>query len=439
MNCANSSGRLLALTPFLVFVGLYTASLWLVGFDISPLPFVMAAIGFSFFTFRDKLSLNKKIEVFVLGSSRQTIMTMVYIFIFTSVFTYILKLIGGIDAAVRIGLWIIPSGFLLPGFFMTVGLFATAIGSSMGTIAAFMPIGVGLAQKLGIDPSLMAGIVVSGAMLGDNLSIISDTTIAATQTLGCRMVDKFWANLALVLPAFVGTMGILFWVGNSLLVGTPLSLAPVTSTDAIRVIPYLFVFILALAGVDVIGVLVMSIVVAIGIGVQLEYFGWYRGASLLLEGFSKNEGGIHEVLVLSLCIAGLAYIVEYNGGLSYLLQKFSKKITSSGRGEVAIACLIMLVNAAVAINTVAILICGPVAKKIADYVGISPKRAACLLDIYSCFMQGILPYAPQLLLASSIAGVTSISIMPYLYYQGLILVVTTISIVVTLMQEKPAA
>ncbi len=425
----------LSLTPFLVFVGLFLTSALFFSSKISPLFSCLIALIYSLFTFREKIPFNKKVEVFLAGGAQPTVIAMIYIFIFSAIFTYILKLIGGTEAAVKVGMQLLPQNYILPGFFTIVSIFATAIGSSMGAIAAFLPIGMGIAQKIGTDPALMAGVVVSGAMLGDNLSIISDTTIAATQTTGARMADKFKANIKLVIPAFLLTVGILMAVG-----GTPstdlIASATLTYHDAITIIPYAVVFLFALLGIDVIAVLVLGILTAIGIGIAQGTFTFVRGTSLILEGFAKDAGGIQEVLILALLISGLTYIVEYNGGITYILQLFSTRITSKGTAELYIALLTFLVSAAVAINTIAILVTGPVAKKIGDSFGLKGKRVASLLDVVACICQGILPYAPQLLLAGSLAGVSSIAIMPHLHYQWAILLVTVVSIARTWLEQK---
>ncbi|MCK4264896.1 hypothetical protein KAW80_00900 [Candidatus Babeliales bacterium] len=421
-------GGFFQLVPFIIFVSLFLISTIWFGSKISPIFACLLAVMFSMFTFIEKTSFNKKIEIFVSGASNTTVISMAYIFIFASIFTYVLEKIGAISAAVYFSLKLIPSALILPGFFTVIALFAVAIGSSMGTIAAFLPIGIGLAYKLGISPALISGIVVGGAMLGDNLSIISDTTIAATRTTGCRMQDKFYANLALVTPAFFLTLLVLIFINNSI-VARDLSLfvAPIGLDGLIKLIPYLLILVLALWGLDVIAVLIVGILAAISIGIYLGYFTFVSGSSLFLEGFTKSKS-IHEVLILSFFVAGLSKMAEHNGGIDYLLDRLSKRVKSKAEAEIAISALIFLVNMAVAINTIAILITGPVAKRIAGKFNITAKRTAALLDIFSCICQGVIPYAPQLLLAGSIAGVTSVSIIPHLHYQFFILIIAIVSV-----------
>ena len=428
MNQASTQGSLFSLTPFFLFIGLFLCSALFFSGTISPLFSCMIAIMWSFFTFTNPTTLNKKAELFVTGSAHPTVLAMCYIFIFSSVFTYVLKLIGGIAAAVNISLHVIPTSLLLPGFFTVVSIFATAIGTSMGAIAAFLPIGVGLAQTLGINPSLMAGIVVGGAMLGDNLSIISDTTIASTQSVGARMTDKFKANFLLVIPAFILTNIVLLYKNlTSLSQFSPIVLEPVTSIELLKTIPYLIIIGLTLYGIDVIAVLIAGILTSSAIGIGLGMFSFAQSTQFILSGLMADSSMI-EVLVLALFVAGLAHIVEHNGGISYLLAKCSRHIKNKAQAELSIALLTFIVNAAVAINTIAILIAGPMAKHIGDQFDIPKKRNACLLDIAACVCQGILPYAPQLLLAGSLAGVSSISIIPYLHYQWFMALVLLTSI-----------
>ena len=420
------------LSPFFVFVTMfcllhgvyYTADTAIKsGFAlVSCLIALIVSLG----TFPKKMSFNKKIALFVEGSAQPTILYMCYIFIFSSVFTHIVDKIGGIQAAVNLGLTIIPPGYILPGLFTVISLFALTIGSSMGSIAAFMPIAIGFADKLSLNPSLVAGLVVGASMLGDNLSVISDTTIAATQTTGSKMRDKFRENALLVLPAFIATCIVLTLINATQI--TALDIATTyNSYDFVHILPYATVFVLALLGLDVLAVLIIGALVATGIGIGGGSFTFLQATSFLFEGFYVQTGMVN-VFILVLLIAGLARIIEHNGGIDYLLRSWQKNISSSTRAEIAISLLVFLVNAAVAINTVAILITGPIAKKIGDSFSLRPSRIASLLDIAACTAQGLIPYTPQLLLAGAIAHVSSVSIMPYLHYQFFIGISALISI-----------
>lgn len=428
MNRYATAG-IIHLLPFAIFVGLFVCSLVFFNGTISPIFSCLVAITVALMLMPRHISFNKRIEIALQGSAHPTIIAMCYIYILSAVFTYTLKLIGGLDAAVQIGMRIIPESYLLPGFFTIVSLFATAIGSSMGAIAAFLPIGLGIAHKVQVDPAFMAGIVVGGAMLGDNLSIISDTTIAAVQTTHCSMKEKFSHNLRLVIPAFVFTFITLTILNGQ--GGYSLHALDITSIGydhIVKTTPYMLIFVCAILGMDVIPVLLVGIIWAASIGISYRVLTFTRATGLLLEGFAHDSGGIQEVLILSLLVAALSHLVEYNGGISYILEKLSTRIKSERSAELHISLLIFLVNAAVAINTIAILITGPVAKKVGNAHGVSNARVATLIDIVACICQGILPYAPQLLLAASLAGVSTTAIMPYLYYQGYILVVLMITI-----------
>lgn len=430
----NIKSNAFQLSPFILFIGLFIVSTIWFGGQFSAVTACMLAIVYSFLIFKKPLNLNEKIGVFLQGTAQPTILAMVFIFILSGAFTYILQKIGATDCAINVGLCLIPSSLLLPGFFVLVSFFALAIGSSMGTIAAFVPIALGISTKLGIAPELLAGITVSGAMLGDNLSVISDTTIAATQTTGCSMSDKFKANSALVIPACIVTVAWLAYVNQGLVV-EHLPQVSYQACDLIKVLPYGLVFVLTALGLDVIAVLILAIVAAAAIGIAHGSFDVLQASQLITEGFTASAG-LQEVLILVLFIAGLSYIVEYNGGVQYLVDHVGKRVKTKAGAELAITILTFLINAAVAINTIAILVAGPIAKKVGERFAIAPKRLACLLDITACVCQGILPYAPQLLLAGSLAHVSSTAIMPYLHYQYIIACVLLLSIVRTYIRDN---
>jgi Na+/H+ antiporter NhaC len=430
---------LIKLSPFILFVVLFICSALFFNAQLSPLFMCLIAICVGLVTIPGELSLNKRIEIALQGSCHPTIIAMCYIFIFSAVFTHLLKLIGGLQAAADIGLYCIPASYMLPGFFLVVSIFATVVGTSMGAIAAFLPIGMSIAQQLSIDPALMAGVVVGAAMLGDNLSIISDTTIAAVQTVGCTMKDKFRKNVILVIPAALLTI-IALLITNQQYIDTQSILSTHTPTQAelISIIPYLLLITCALMGIDVIAVLLLGITSAITIGIWRGDFSFIRATGMFLEGFAQDSGGIQEVLLLVLLVAALSHIVEYNGGIRSVLAALSNRISSKGTAEWHIALLVFLVNAAVAINTIAILITGPVAKKIGEHVGLSRARIAALIDIIACICQGILPYAPQLLLAGSLSGVSTLAIMPHLHYQWSMVIVVIGSIAYTYYTQPSA-
>jgi|SaaInlStandDraft_4_1057021.scaffolds.fasta_scaffold09802_3 Na+/H+ antiporter NhaC len=424
------------LTPFLIFV---SAFLLLVKIfpqvDLSktddfPLLACMIAIIWALFTFKQKISFNKKIETFVSGAAQPTIMYMCFIFIASSIFSNFLGMMNGVNSAIAISFNLIPASFLLPGLFITASIFSLIIGSSMGCITVFMPVAMGFASQLGINPAMLAGIIVGGAMLGDNLSVISDTTIAATQTTGCKMSDKFKANGFLVLPAFIATIIVLAVINHNLGGSITVPTQIINTKTFIALIPYGLVLTLALLGIDVLAVLVSGSLAAGAIGILNGSFSTVTAITSIFDGFYAEKKMV-AVLVLVLLIAGLAKMIEANGGIKYLLKKFSTKIKNAAHAEAAIAFLVFLINSVIAINTIAILVTGPIAKKIGDSAKIPAKRVASILDIFACVCQGIMPYAPQLLLAGALAKISSISIMPYLHYQFFIFIVAVASIVKT--------
>jgi len=429
-------GRLLALLPFFVFVGLFFVSAVWFDSQFSPIYACLVAIIVSFFTFGSKIGFNKKVKVFIEGCSNHFVVVMTLIFIEASIFTYVLKLIGATESAACISLTVLPCHYVLPGFFVITAIFATAIGSSMGTIATFLPIGVVIAQKIGFPLPFMAGTVVGAAMLGDNLSFTSDTTIASTKTTGSKPYDKFIANLFLVAIASLLTIIALMYANSFYLSGcVQLNLQSIVIRDFIVIVPYVFVLTLAFLGFNIVGVLLVAIMIALGLGVVLGEFSFLESTMLPLKGFVLDRA-IDEVMIVALLISGLSRIVEFNGGITYILRHVGKNTKTKGGAEVASAVTVFLVNVVATINTLAILIAGPFVHRIGNRAGIENKRQACLLDIFSSITQGILPYAPQLLLAQSIIGISSIAIIPYLYYQGFIFLVMIFSIGLTFWDEK---
>lgn len=421
---------LFALTPFFVCIMLFFLSSFLCAETISPLFIgIISALYAVACTFDSSVSFHKRIELFIQGTAQPIIIAMCYIFFLSTVFTFVLKAIGGVDAAVSLALYAIPSQAILPGLFTLISFFAVAIGSSMSAIAAFMPIAVTLADALNVDPALMAGVVVGGAMLGDNLSVVSDTTIAATQAVGAKMADKFKVNFFLVLPAFLATISILFYVSSDLTAATHASQSLISKSECISLTPYILILCLALYGLDVLATLLIGIFAGIFVGWWNAVFTFCGATNLFLEAFSRDTA-MQEVLWLVLLIGGIAHIVEYNGGIEYLLHISTRRMKKMWYAELTIFLLTALVNAFIAINTITILVMGPLVKRIAQEYGISPQRAASLLDIASCFCQGVLPYAPQLLLAASLAHVSPISILFHAHYQYCIAVVTLFSIMI---------
>jgi len=312
--------------------------------------------------------------------------------------------------------------------FILISMFSLSIGSSLGSITAFMPIAYGIAQTLHINPALMAALVVSGSMLGDNLSVISDTSIAATRATHCKMRDKFTANLLIALPAFVCTIAILFYITKTGVYDQSAAYnTALVSQDYINVIPYFFVFLLSVSGVDVLAVLACGALVGAIIGIWQNKFSFFEATSFIFEGFYGQKSMVR-ILILFLFISGLSKIIEHNGGFRYLLNKLGDKARNGRHAQLLIVLITILVNATIAINTLSIVLVGSITKEIGDRFDIPGGRVACLLDVAATSTQGFLPYAPMLLLTSSLAHVSTFEIMKYLTYQPLLFLSMLVSI-----------
>ncbi len=385
--------------------------------DNFPIFAAFAAIIASFFTFQKNETLNQKIEIFIQGSTQSIVIHMCYIFYLSTVFTTILEQTGGIAAAVNISLFFIPTSYVLPGIFIVTSLFSFTVGTSMGAIAAFMPIAVNIATHLSLNPSIMAATIVCGAMFGDNLSILSDTTIAAVKTTNASMDKKLRLNTLIAIPAFLASLIILTYQNH--IATSSINIAQhgiMTMVDFIKILPYIATFYLAIIGLDILIVLTLGIIFAISIGIWLQNLTLLQGINLIFDGFYTSKGMVN-VFILVLLLAGLSKIISYNGGLEYLIKKLEHKIKNAQHAKIAIFFLVTFTNITIAINTISILITGPIATKIGNDYDIDSSETACILDIASCVSQGLLPYAPQLLLAASMAQVSATSLLPYLYYQ----------------------
>jgi Na+/H+ antiporter NhaC len=422
----------LALLPLLLFLVLFVGSgLWYQSegvdfafYQISAPVAILPAIALAILL--GKGHFNKRIETFIEGVGDNTIVTMVLIYLLAGAFASVAKSVGGVDATVNFGLSVVPPSLLLPGLFVITAFVATSMGTSMGTIAAIAPIAIGVAEAADLPLLLTVGTVIGGAMFGDNLSIISDTTIAATRTQGCDMRDKFRMNFKIALPAALVTLVWLFFQSSDA------HITDIKDYDLIRVLPYVVVLGLAVAGVNVMLVLFSGIILAgvIGLTMQPDYSvaSW---SSDIYAGYT----GMQEILILSLLIGGLAALMKSQGGLEWLvgtIERISRvlgaKAGSTRAGELSISAAVALTNLCTANNTVSILINGSVAKNIAERYNVDPKRSASLLDIFSCVVQGVLPYGAQILLASSLAKVSPLELVGYVQYSWLLAVAALISI-----------
>jgi Na+/H+ antiporter NhaC len=346
---------------------------------------------------------------------------MCLIFILAGAFAEIAKAMGAVESTVNLGLTYLPGNILVSGIFVIACFISLSIGTSMGTIATLVPIAVGISQKTGIPLALIVGAVVGGSMFGDNLSMISDTTIAATRTQGCEMKDKFRMNFLVVLPAAIITAILLGIVS----IGKGTALEGSYSYDLVKVLPYVAVLAAALAGMNVLYVLIGGSIFAGAIGLLNGSFDIIG----LFQATAKGIGGMSELVIISLIIGGMVELIKHNGGIDFILNLINKRIKSKRGAELGIAALVSLVDICTANNTIAIVTVGPIAKDIADKFGVDPKRSASILDMFSCVFQGIIPYGAQLLSAASLAGLSSLSIMSYLYYPYLMGISALIAII----------
>ena len=413
-----------ALLPLLLFVGLffgaglyYTAQGEPMGFYQLRAPVaVLPALALAAWLFWRRG--GRPVPVLLQSMGDANVVLMALIFLLAGAFAAVSKSIGAVDAVVSLGLGALPPALVLPGLFLLSAFIALSIGTSMGTLAAVVPIALGVSEATGLDSALVLGAVVGGAMFGDNLSVISDTTIAATRSQGCEMRDKFRENVRIALPAALATAVLLGLLGEA-------SPAPEAApASPWLVLPYLLVLGLAIAGLDVLLVLAIGLVSAGLLGVALEPdYGLARYAGDIWTGFES----MMDVLLLALLIGGLGALMRASGGLAWLsaaIARLARGRPGRRTGEVSIAALAATADVFTANNTVAILITGDVARDIAARHGVSPRRAASLLDIHACVVQGLLPYGAQLLLAASLAGVSPLQIVPAVHYGWLLALVT---------------
>ncbi|MGF1803185.1 Na+/H+ antiporter NhaC family protein [Vibrio gigantis] len=424
-----------ALIPLIVFLTLFIGVgtyLSLQGVDfafyqlpapIAALPAVMLALLLS----KDKL--NRAIEQFLSGVGHKDIIAMCMIYLLAGAFAAVAKASGGVDATVNLGLSAIPTSMILPGIFLISAFIATAMGTSMGTIAAVAPVALGIADSAGMSIPLTAGVVLSGAMFGDNLSIISDTTIAATRSQGCEMRDKFKENIRIALPAAL--IAIVIFAFNSTATQVP-ETGPI---EWLKVLPYITILILAVSGMNVFVVLTIGILLAGGVSLgSVENYGLTDYAQDIYAGF----GNMQEIFLLSMLIGGLSELMRRQGGLAFLTNLVSSMIRAFGSShskqangrasELGIAGLVSMVNMCTANNTVAIIVSGSVARQLAEENDVSPRRSASLLDIFSCVIQGVLPYGAQVLLLGSVFNLSPLEIVSNSYYCFALAIVAVVAV-----------
>ena len=413
---------LLALSPILVFLVVYLVSSILVG-DFYKIPvssaFVVASVYAVIIT---PGPVSDRLNVFSAGAGHWNIMLMVWIFILAGAFAESAKAIGSIDATVNFTLKVIPARFLLTGLFLTACFVSLSIGTSVGTIVALIPIASGIAQETGMNQGMMAALIVGGSFFGDNLSFISDTTIAATRAVGCAMSDKFRANFKIVLPAMLVVSGI--YLFNGMKVDITPDAQPI---EWLKLLPYITVIVLALVGLDVTLVLVLGLLLNGIIGISTGVIGW----SDWLCSMGQGIAGMGDLIIVTLLAGGMLGIIRHNGGLDYIISAVVRRTHGRRGAEFNIGLLTMLANLCTANNTIAIITVGGIVNDISDKYNIPKRRAASLMDIFSCFLQGLIPYGIQLLMAVGLTGLAVTEIIPFLYYQYAVGICVVLSILLS--------
>ena len=420
LNTTPKEGRFLALTPLLLFLVLYLVTSLVVG-DFYKMPIAVAFVVASVYAaclLRGK-SIQERVEIFSAGAADQNILQMIWIFILAGAFAASAEAMGAIDATVNLTLRLLPAEYLMAGLFLAACFVSLSVGTSVGTIVALTPVASGLAVETGMNDALLVATVVGGSFFGDNLSFISDTTIAATRTQGCNLRDKFRFNLRIALPAALITLVVYLLVGSS-----AESVAMPERIEWLKVVPYLLVLITALVGVHVVIVLLLGIVSTGILGLAtgaLDLFGWCGE-------LGKGMVGMGELIIVTMLAGGMLETIRRGGGIDYIISRLTRRLQGARAAQGAIAGLVCLANCCTANNTIAILTVGPLAAEIADRFGVDRRKSASLLDSFSCFTQGLLPYGAQMLMAAGLASLSPLEIMGYLYYPVVLGVCATISI-----------
>lgn len=398
----------LALSPLALFLCLYLVSS-IVADDFYKVPIAAAfllASAYALLITRTK-GTEKKIAIFSSGAGNKNVLLMIWIFVLAGAFAGTAEDMGAIDASVNLVLRILPGKFIYAGLFLASCFISMAIGTSVGTIVALVPVASGIASEAGMDVAFVTAIVAGGAFFGDNLSFISDTTIASTRTQGCSMQDKFKVNVKIVTPAAVIVTAIYVVCGLS-------SGAEVTAgeVDGLKLIPYLLVIGLAIVGINVVTVLLAGILVNAVIGFAYGSFSWVGWLASIGEGI----GSMGELIIVTMLAGGMLEVIRYNGGLDFIISGLTRHISGKRGAEFSIAALVSLANLCTANNTIAIITTGQIARDITSRYGLDPRKSASILDTFSCLVQGLIPYGAQILMASGLSGVSGISIVGFMFY-----------------------
>ena len=416
------NGNAWALIPLLLFVLLFLGVGIISGdFTTMPLNVAITITVIVALLMNRKETFAKKVEVFTKGAGHSNIILMMLIFILAGAFSTTAEKMGGVSSTVNLGLSLIPQNLIIVGLFIICMFVSISMGTSVGTVAAIAPVGFGFAQATDVPAALAMATVVGGAMFGDNLSMISDTTIAAVRTQKTKMSDKFKVNFKIVLPGAIITIIILFFLTN----GISIDHTKNYDYNLIKVIPYLLVLILALVGINVIIVLIGGTVLAGIIGLIAGSFGW-KG---LLNAISKGIIGMEDIAMIALLIGGLVGIIQHNGGIDWLLNFVRSKVKSKRGAELGIASLVSAADISTANNTISIIMAGPLAKNIADEYDVDSRKSASILDIFGGCFQGLLPYSPQVISAAGVAGISPFLMLQYSIYPILLGVCGLVAII----------
>lgn len=416
-----------ALIPFAVFIFLYlgvgiileTSGTEMAFYQLPAPVAIIVGVVVAFIIFKG--SIEEKFSQFAKGCGNENILIMCFIYLFAGAFATVAKSMGGVDSTVNLGLSFIPAQYITAGLFVIAAFISVATGTSMGTISTVAPIAIATAEKAGLNMTLIVAAIIGGAMFGDNLSVISDTTIASTRTQNCELKDKFKVNFYIALPAAVLTFVLLIFFGK------PETIVPIQKLDynLVKVIPYILVLGLAVSGFNVFLTLGVGTVVAGIVGIAYGDLTPLTFAQNIYAGFT----GMNEIFLLSMFTGGLAHMVTQHGGLQWILEKIQSVVKSEKSAQIGISAIAAAADMAVANNTVAIIITGPIAKELSRKYKVDPRKSASLLDIWTCIFQGFIPYGAQILLAGSLTAgaVSPLALFPFLWYQQLLAVFTLIS------------
>ena len=399
----------LSISPMLFFFFLFIATFLITGdfYKISLSALFCISSIYAVFTLRHK-SIAERIKIFSRGAGQENLMLMIWIFILAGEFAQTAKDIGAIDSVVKVALYFFPSQLILAGMFITSCFVSLSIGTSVGTVAALVPISVGIANSMGEPAAIIVASVVGGAFFGDNLSFISDTTIASTKTQGCELNDKFKANFLIALPAAIITVALYVFISNN----QPHEFTNITFYDLIKTLPYIVVLTTAICGMNVFTVLTIGNLLTGIAGISLGILNIENWMASLGNGIIS----MGELIIISMLAGGMLEIIRENGGINFIIDKISRRINSKRAGELAIGAMVGITNVCTANNTVAIISVGKIAKDLSRRFNINPCKSASILDTFSCVVQGLIPYGAQILMASALSRVQPIGILSYMYY-----------------------